>query len=351
MGRRLSASLALTVVVWLWLAVPGLARKDDKTYQGFGADTLGGKRQPVYYVTNLNDAGPGSLRDALSQGNRYIIFKVGGEILLQSLLYVEGANITIDGFIALPPGITLKNYGPLIHGSRGAHDIIIRNIRLRELKKGRDGIQIANGAYHVVIDHVSIHGGGDGNLDITRDARDVTVSWSIFAKPAGTEKNMLIKYNPSRITLHHNIFLNAQQRNPQIRIDDAGTRATKTTVDMRNNLIWGWRDGYGTRIWHGPWANVVGNFYSSRGGRPDKALEVSNGARAYVAGNFSSDGLTDQLNAKGTETAPFSAPQVDTVDACTAAHQVLSDAGAKPRDAVDQQYLSALLLPSCAKYR
>lgn len=68
------------------LVVPTLVMAE--TYQGFGVSTLGGTGQPIYSVTNLNDAGPGSLRDAVSQGKRYITFKTAGEIKLTSDMYV-----------------------------------------------------------------------------------------------------------------------------------------------------------------------------------------------------------------------------------------------------------------------
>ncbi len=158
---------------------------------------------------------------------------------------------------------------------------------------------------------------------------------------------MLIKYSPSRISLHHNIFVDARQRNPQVRIDDVGTPATETTVDMRNNLIWGWKEGYGTLIWYGPWVNVVNNFYSSGGGDSKQALNVSHGARAYVTGNLNHDGLAHYINGKGTESKPFPAPSVRTTDACTAAHQLLSGAGVNPRDDVERQLLAGVSLPSC----
>jgi len=77
------------------LTIPSLAVAEAvDTYQGFGATTLGGSGQAEYRVTNLNDSGPGSLRDAVSQGNRYIVFDVGGEIELLGRMFVEGPNIT-----------------------------------------------------------------------------------------------------------------------------------------------------------------------------------------------------------------------------------------------------------------
>ena len=139
--------------------------ESDPVYQGFGATTPGGAGSTVVHVTNLNDSGPGSLREALSQGNRTVVFDVSGDIVLQDYLYVRGAFITIDGFTAPAPGITLRNRGLVIRGSRGAHDVIVRGIRVRN--SPLDGIQVSYGAYNVVIDHVSVHGSGDGNLDIT----------------------------------------------------------------------------------------------------------------------------------------------------------------------------------------
>jgi len=319
------------------------SKAEAQSYQGFGATTPGGSGRPVVHVTNLNDSGPGSLREALSAGNRTVVFDVAGEIHLTSAIRVTGAFITIDDFSAPSPGITLRGAGLSLHGAKGAHDIIIRGIRIRDATatESTDGITVAFGAYNIVIDHVSVQGSADGNIDITEGSHDVTVSWSILAEPAGTQKNMLIKYNPSRVTLHHNIFVNSRQRNPQVSIDDAGTPATDTTLDMRNNLVWEWGAGYGTLVWHGPRANIVNNYYSSSNG----AIKVSS-ARAYVQGNLSPDNR--DLNWIGNETSPFPAALVDTQDACAAANLVLADAGVRPLDSIDQQYLSKITIPPCS---
>jgi len=51
--------------------------------EGFGATTPGGRRGKVLLVTNLDDAGPGSLRAAVdAEGPRIVIFRVSGLISL-----------------------------------------------------------------------------------------------------------------------------------------------------------------------------------------------------------------------------------------------------------------------------
>ena len=348
------AAIALLLAVAL---LPVGTTATTPSYQGFGADTPGGANGDVVRVTTLADAGPGSLREALGDGNRTIVFDVSGVIELRDHLYVRGAYVTIDGHSAPPPGITLSNFGLVIRGTRGAHDVIVRGLRIR--RAAIDGIQVSYSAHHVVIDHVSIHGSGDGNLDITEGSRDVTVSWSILAEPAGESKNVLIKYNPSRVTLHHNLFVGARQRNPQVRMDDAGTAATDLTVDMRNNVVWNWRNGYGARIWFGARANVVNNYFGSPSSSPTGRLrgllvcrsECEGGAvaaaRAWVDGNVGWESAHATINTLGTETAPFPAPAVATEPACAAAARVVAEAGAQPLDSIDQGHVGTVQASMC----
>jgi len=344
----------VAVACWVVLLFTSASSSE---YQGFGAETPGGSGQPVYRVTHLRDSGPGSLRDAVSRGRRYIVFDVAGEINLSNRIHVKGSFITIDGVTAPAPGITLKGWGLYMWGNQGAHNIIIRGIRVRN--SDGDGLHVSKGAHDVVIDRSSVALAGDGNIDITEGAYNVTVSRTVLAEPTAGNKNMLIMYDsPRRITLHHNLFVKAESRSPQVQTDGYGTPATETTVDMRNNVIWDWSGGYGTRVRYGPRMNIINNFYAANGGDARDALIVCPGpecddrnpasaARVYAEGNFSADGIN--LDARGNQSAPFPAPQIDTQDARAAACVVLSDAGARPLDAIDQQYFSEVSLPWCTQ--
>ena len=349
-------SHAINLLVAAFLAVVALTSAlYSAEYQGFGAATPGGSGQPVYRVTNLRDSGPGSLRDAVSRGSRYVVFDVKGEINLSNRIHVKGSYITIDGFTAGHPGITLNGWGLYMWGNDGAHNIIIRGIRVRH--SAGDGLHVSKGAHDVVIDRSSVALAGDGNIDITEGAYNVTVSRTILAEPASGNKNMLIMYDsPRRITLHHNLFIKAESRSPQVQTDGFGTPATDTTVDMRNNVIWDWRGGYGTRLRYGPRVNVINNYYAANGGDARDALIVCPGsecddsnpasaARVYAQGNISAEGIN--LDARGNEKAPFPSASVATQDAKTGACEVLDSVGMRPLDTLDQQYLSMISLSWC----
>src|SRR5262245_15622940 len=153
-GRLSWAGAVVTAIAltFPWLPgerVPGAAWAQSGPYEGFGAGTPGGSREAVVRVTTLADAGPGSLRDAVSLGWRTVVFDVAGTIDLASAIHVGGPFVTIDGFTAPAPGITLRGGGLIVRGRDGAHDVIIRGLRVRDAAE--DGIQIAYGAYNVVV--------------------------------------------------------------------------------------------------------------------------------------------------------------------------------------------------------
>ena len=75
---------------------PAKAMPAFPSAEGFGALATGGRGGEVYCVTNLNDAGPGSFRDAVSQGRRTVVFAVGGVIKLASNVAVS-SDVTLAG--------------------------------------------------------------------------------------------------------------------------------------------------------------------------------------------------------------------------------------------------------------
>jgi hypothetical protein len=340
-------------------------------YEGFGSTTTGGAGQPTYRVTTLADTGPGSLRDALSTGRRCIVFDVAGEIVLRSQVYIRGDSLTVDGFSAQAPGITVRDYGISVWGTHGAQNIVLRGLRFRNAGQSTcrgatdhaeghcwDAIQIKNGASRVVIDHVSVHNASDGAVDITSQVgtltRDVTVQWSILS---GTKKQVGIG-RAIRVSIHHNLLADGQTRNPEAGWDRSLASAPPDTVlDLRNNVIWNF-SAYGTLVRRRGTANVVSNFYySPQQPTSDRALVVSHQGRAHAVGNHSATGA--DVDGRGTELSPFPAPAIATTDACRALAEVREGAGARgPRfglDAIDRGYIAALAaateLPGCTDGR
>ena len=318
------------------------------------------RAQPIetVLVTSTADAGPGSLREALRAGYRDVRLApgVGGEVVLTRDIAVRGPFVTVDGRGAGDgPGLTLRGFGIRVRGNQGAHDVTLRNLRIRDAAD--DGIQIAAGAYNVLVEHVSISGSRDGNLDVTQEGtRDVVVRSSIVASPAGAGKNMLFGNLATGIRFVGNLVIDAPQRNPEVSFDQtpAERRDAGTTIDMRHNVFWGWGRGRGPRIEEGSTANVVDNYFG--GTDLEDALIVCTGpdtvrtcsrdprnvARAHTRGNVVQGGAVD-VNVRGTETDPFPAPPVTGEGACREAERTLRDAGAQPRDAFDRALVAQVV--------
>ncbi len=135
-------------------------------------------------VTNLNDSGTGSLRDAVAQtGKRRIEFAVAGNIELNGPIVIENNQITIDGYNTPNGGICLKNYGITCNAS----DVIIRHIRIRRgdtaMASGESGdCLLVTGGSHIWIDHVSLSFSIDELFDFWGTSY-ATLSNSLLALP------------------------------------------------------------------------------------------------------------------------------------------------------------------------
>jgi pectate lyase len=304
-------------------------------YEGFGA-TAGGDWFGVVKVTSLADKGPGTLREAVQKGGRRIVFTKSGTVTLKKTLKINQPNLTIDGLNA---AITITGAPVAIEAT---HDVIVRFIRFR--KSPDDGLRIAGACRRIVVDHCSLTGAGDGALDITIDydqpkqrPADITVSWCILA---GTKKAMLIS-NADNISLHHNLFLDNEMRNPQLH--------DVRDFDFRNNVVHRW-GVYGLRARAGSTGNVMHNFFGP-GANPRKNQKLalvlmgkpetkSPAGPIHVAGNLG----PGKLNLNITSTAPkaLHAPAVTLWAAAEAYRKIIQHVGARPLDKVDEALLKGL---------
>jgi pectate lyase len=268
----------------------------------------GGAGGTVATVTNLNNSGAGSLRDAIAS-NRIIRFALGGAINLSSDINITASNLTIDGFSAPSPGITIAGRSITVWGNAsGANatgsNIIIQGLRFRDAGNANgDAIQIAYNAHDIVVDHNSISlpaVNGDGAIDITEGAYNITVSHNLldYSKSGDGPGASLLAYNASRVSYHHNIFHGARDRNPILTCDytqnySTGTPHTDILADVRYNIVWNY--GIGTYIMSSDGcvgaANVVANLYKNNGSTNSSNVVVRSSydstarANAYIAGN------------------------------------------------------------------
>lgn len=346
---------AATVTIAVPAAVPVFPGAE-----GYGTTTPAGRGGQLIHVTTLDDAGPGSLREALTAvGPRTVVFDVSGYIRLESDIEIGDIEVhdrdflTVAGQTAPSPGITIIG-GLIVRAS----DVLIQHIRIRPGVAGkserRDALSIEGPLRRVVIDHVSVSWAGNTgkNMSISGEggARDVTISDCIDAEafPYG----LLVFDDSKRIAVLRTLFAHNFDRNPEV--------ASNTSVTFVNNLIYnpgGIQNGeprFFFGVWRGQavgtppngpaYANVLGIVAKAGPTSGDLRLEFHQnalpGSDVYLADNVVPDGV---LFASGTGFAavgspPFPLPAPLTVLASGEVESyVLANAGARPldRDAVD----------------
>lgn len=233
--------------------------------EGFGRYTTGGRGGKVYAVTKLTDDGSeGTLRYALNQkGPRYIIFKTGGTIYLESPLKIKEGNVTIAGQTAPGDGITVANYETFV----GADNVIIRYMRFRmgDQKNFEGDALGARFIKNLIVDHCSMSWSTDETVSIYNN-ENTTLQWCVIAESLRNSAHQKGAHGYGGIaggkfaSFHHNIYAHHDSRNPRLG-EYAGSKFALTDLtDFRNNVIynWGHNNIYGGE---GMNVNIVNNYY------------------------------------------------------------------------------------------
>ncbi len=218
--------------------------------EGFGMYASGGRGGKVLYVTNLNDSGPGSLREAVeTKGPRMVLFKVSGTIDLRSPLRITKPDITIAGQTAPGDGICLRNYTLSVE----ADNVIIRFIRSRlgDLARYQDDAIHALRGKNIIIDHCSFSWSVDETASFYNRVESLTVQWCIISESLNKSVHQKGEHGYGGIwggvksTFHHNLLAHHTSRNP--RFNNGNIHQPDEHVDCVNNVIynWGHNSAYG----------------------------------------------------------------------------------------------------------
>ena len=273
--------------------------------QGFGRFATGGRGGTIYHVTNLNDSGSGSLRDAVSQPNRIIVFDVCGVIKLSSGL-VFSKNLTVLGQTA--PGDGVQVYGDRVSFS-GADNIIVRHMRFRMGKggtSGKDAAGVANGR-NMIFDHLSVLWGRDECFSISWDNKgtvptDITIQNSIIGQGLQTHSCGGLIQTEGGVTLYRNLYIENKTRNPKV----------KGLNQFVNNVVYNWGNGgcylMGRESAGNSWADIENNYFVK--GPFSSTSPMSDGNenfQFYGVGNFYDDNKDGQLNGSAMTEAQYTA--------------------------------------------
>lgn len=323
-----------------------------KGAEGYGRFARGGRGGKVVEVTNLNDAGPGSFREAVESniGPRTIVFAVSGLITLNSRVTLSSPYITIAGQTAPGKGIAFRKAPVGIAGN----DNVLRFVRVR-LGKGYtyEGIGVT-GADNVIVDHCSIAWTIDEAFS-SRNAKNITLQRTMIAEPlnaaghvnypVGTEHGYAGSIGGDVGSFHHNLLVHSYGRNWSLAggLDGNGNFAGR--MDITNNVVYNWyqrtTDGGAHEV------NFVNNYYKRGPAWNGSSVYALNAQydnfpgyqKYYFAGN-KMPGVFDETNQTAGRTysgtpqgyspwvsTPFFPSYVTTQTADEAYKSVLSDVG------------------------
>lgn len=287
----------------VWYFQPGHLAFPDA--EGYGRFAQGGRGGKVVYVTNLNDSGEGSFREAMTNGSgpRTILFKVSGLIYLNnSRDVVCDDNVTIAGQTAPGKGICFGGASVAV-----SNDGICRFIRSRRGGPTERGGQPDTGGSlgfhysdHAIIDHCTASWGTDETFS-SRATGNVTFQRSIISEalgiahhrkyPEGKNHGFAATIGGEAGTYSHNLLSDCAGRNWSMGGGTDGEGKYAGQLDIFNNVCYNW----GTRTTDGGarLVNFVNNYYKMGPASKNTCLfsldiegNLSGTQQAYVNGNI-----------------------------------------------------------------
>ena len=310
------------------LAVTASAQEQIPAFpgaEGHARYITGGRGGEVRHVTNLNDSGEGSLREALKGDKpKTIVFDVSGYIDLKSQLDIT-SNTTIAGQTAPEPGVTLRYY-TVYFGK--CDNVIVRYIRFRrsQVKDVNDGADATWGRKRnqIMLDHCSFSWSID-EVASFYDNNNFTMQWCYIAESLTNPGHSKGAHGYGGIwggklaSFHHNLIAHVTNRAPRFngaRYQWDGYKdnmyfdqyqwenyVQAENVDFRNCVMYNCQSG--SACYGGPGGgqiNIVNNYYKAGpsnekaktvtkvtvGSKDNSTPEVLYGmtSRYYINGNY-----------------------------------------------------------------
>jgi hypothetical protein len=330
--------------------------------EGFGRFARGGRGGRVIEVSNLDDSGPGSFREAIeANGPRTVIFRVSGVIHLKSPINIRSGDLTVAGQTAPGDGICFRGYP--VGTWPSSSDIIIRHIRVRvgdEAGRSFDGVGL--GGAHTIFDHCSISWSIDEGLD-SRTAQDATFQRCIISEALDDSFQRHphafgASIGGKMASYHHNLLAHCTGRVWSLAGGYDNAVRFAGYLDIRNNVVYNWKhrttDGGAKQV------NFVGNYYKpgpasdvfhlvmpDAGSPTDPQMyyitgNLMEGKPDYTDDNWKGVNLKDRgLLSRIKSDQPFFPSYVRTSSAADAYRDVLGDVGAtRPRqDEIDRRVI------------
>lgn len=321
--------------------------------EGGGMYTTGARAAStttVYHVTNTDDSGTGSFRDAVSKENRIIVFDVGGEIKIKSPINLSKRNLTILGQTAPGDGICISGAPVKV----SADNIIMRYLRFRmgvysevDKKYDDDALGGTSSTSNLIVDHCSMSWSTDECCSFYA-IKDSTIQWCIMTEPlnrsihdegSGIEAHGYGGiWGGVNVSYHHNMVSSANSRFPRVGTSETvssykGGKDTESLLDIRNNVFYNWNGNSSYGGENGVRVNLVSNYYKegpasssinrfyemyggSKGGKSKWGTDIAVDGNYYDSKNSQSSTVRtiNEDNTKGVSTRDCKTYNIEKYD-------------------------------------